>query len=99
MQALQELGGSYGRPQTLVLLTGDGNANEGRRASFVELAQQALLKGWRVEVPSKQCTADPCFFLAVATAVTSETITRSLICPLARPSVRPSVRPPTCTAG
>jgi hypothetical protein len=34
---------------TLVLLTGDGNDNEGR-ASFYSTVQQALMQGWKVEL-------------------------------------------------
>eukprot|EP01040_Poterioochromonas_malhamensis_P010333 gene10333-11240_t len=36
-------------PQTLVLLTGDGNDNYGR-ASFFKTVQQALLHKWKVEI-------------------------------------------------
>jgi hypothetical protein len=38
---------------TMVLLTGDGNDNDGR-ASFLSTVQQALRNGWRVEVTTRR---------------------------------------------
>ena len=36
-------------PQTMALLTGDGNDNEGTN-SFPRIAEEAALRGWRVEI-------------------------------------------------
>jgi hypothetical protein len=45
------------RRHTLVLLTGDGNANDGR-VSFVEIVNQALLRHWKVEIWTwRACTS------------------------------------------
>jgi len=45
----------YGRPQTLVLVTGDGNSNEGR-TNFPEVVEQWMVKGGNVELWSwKDC--------------------------------------------
>jgi hypothetical protein len=40
---------SYPKPRTLVLLTGDGNANGGY-TSFPGVIQSALMRGWLVEL-------------------------------------------------
>eukprot|EP01033_Poteriospumella_lacustris_P003699 gene3698-2638_t len=44
---------------TLVLVTGDGNAYDGHRASFLKSAGKALRRGWKVEVWAwRGCTSD-----------------------------------------
>lgn len=50
--ALSAINGSYRKEErhTLVLVTGDGNLNKGMGVSFIELADKALQKGWRVEL-------------------------------------------------
>jgi hypothetical protein len=41
---------SYPKPRTLVLLTGDGNANGGHTTDFPGVVQKALMTGWMVEL-------------------------------------------------
>jgi len=46
-------------PRTIVILTGDGNANGGHNTSFPGVIEQTLRAGFFVEVWSwRQCTSD-----------------------------------------
>ena len=50
-QLAKVAGRKFNPPRTIVLVTGDGNRNEGR-ASFPDHIDTALLNGWRIELHS-----------------------------------------------